>query len=186
MNSHVISTDDTLSSIFEIEQLLEYLKDTEQDIHYLQDLKRHRAKSVDSQISVLNEKRETYRQVILSTMKQHEPTKKTIPFPGVGKVSRRKVAGSWSVDNEDLMLEYFDREGIKDDIVEQPKPVINRRKLKAALDLLGKQNKNVPGVSREPDKEGVSISFESEDAVNSKPGIVLPDGSTKNMASLAV
>ncbi len=159
---HTMSIGDSLSSVFEIEELLYSIKDAEDSIKYLQDLKKHRDKIVNNQISTLKSKMETWRQVILKTMELHEPDKNTLPFPGVGKVTRRKVPGSWSVDNEESMLDFFEQSGVKDEVVEK-KEVINRKNLKATLDFFDKQNKKVPGVSKSEDRVGLSISHEDDD-----------------------
>ncbi len=179
-----ISIGDTLSSIFEIEELLQSVQEAEENIQYLQDLKKYRDKIVADQVSAIKAKIVNWRQVILNTMETHEPGKKTLPFPGVGKVTRRKISGSWSIDNQDLMLEHLDRAGMKDDVIEK-RESINQRKLKSVLDHFDKQNQKVPGVSRGADREGLSIAFEDEDASKSQP-LTAKKSTPVNLDALAV
>lgn len=164
-----VSADDvTLKSVFDIEHLMLLIGSMEDRIDYYADLKKHRIQSIDKISSELKRKVDSYRDVALRTMQSLEPSKKTLDFPGVGKISRRKKPGTWEVHDEHELVSILDRKGLKGDVVKES---LDLRKVKAVLDKISSEGQTIDlGVaSKSPDSESVSISFDknAQEKINS-------------------
>ena len=117
--------DGCLSSVFEIENAMLHLQKINDDIEHLKGLKKHRAQAIDTQISSLSDDTLKLRDIILQTMKKLSPDKKTLSFPEVGKVSRRVSKDGWEIENSESLLDFFDSEGKKSEVI----------KIKEVLDI---------------------------------------------------
>lgn len=160
--SNELPADYVLNSIYEIENALTLLESIGKKVDFFKELKKFRTKSVDSRIKELSEKSAFLRQVVLRTMQQLDDTQRTFQFPSIGKVSRRKGRDSWQIDDEKAVLEFLDKQGIKDQVVEM-KEVVDTRKLKKLLDEIPNAE-SVPGVTKKTGEENISITYETPDA----------------------
>lgn len=155
--------DYVLSSIYEVENALIFLEQVKKKIEYYKNLKKHRSKSIDTHLDYLENGAIRARQIILRTMQELEPDNKTFNFPSIGKVSRKKLPSSYTIDDEDQLLSYLESKGLKGQVVEM-KEVVNAKKLKSLLDdLIHMQNGNIPGVSIKIGEETISITYESSE-----------------------
>jgi phage host-nuclease inhibitor protein Gam len=151
--------DQALSSIHEIEDVLLLLAEINRKIDYFKALKKYRTQSIDEKVSNLALKAESIRKVILNTMNQEAPNDKTLDFPSIGKVSRRKTPDSWSVKDEEALVSFLGDEGVKEEIVRTVE-TIDKRKLNKLISEYDKSGKSVPGSERVPGKESLSVTLE--------------------------
>jgi len=160
-----LTADHSLSSMYEIEDILLLIGEVNRKIDYYKEMKKHRASSIDEKISSLNAKAECLRSVILNTMQKVVPNEKTLDFPDIGKVTRRKPTATISIDDQDKVIGYLDDKGMKDEVVKVSETV-DKRKLKTIVQQCSKTGEKVPGVSTITGDESLSITFEKpkEDA----------------------
>lgn len=147
----------TLSSTFEIENILILIEKIDKELEYYKGLKKHRVKSIDEKVSSLNQKESILRGVILNTMKSMN--EKSLDFPGIGKVSQRKSKSSIVLEDQDKVVAYLDKKGLKGGVVKVVES-IDKRKLNTLVGDLEKQGENVPGISKIQGSESLSITFE--------------------------
>ena len=165
--------DMVLTSVFEIENILSMLREIEDKVKFYKDLKKFRAQSIDVEIDHLSDKSQRLRKAVLATMKSLEPKKKTLTFPSVGKVSRRKGKDKWNVSDEQAMLAFFDSEGVKDQVIRTVEKV-DGKEVGKVLENFADQDMAVPGATKKPAEEILSITYdkdESADEVSTKPRI---------------
>jgi len=153
-----ISGDTILSSTFEIEDILILIGDISKKMEHYKKLKKYRTQSIDTKLVELSEREAALRQVILNTMtKMNE---KSLDFPSIGKVSRRKSKSAIVVEDQDMVIDFLDKKGMKDEVVKILPPTIDKRKLNGVVTDLYKLGETIPGVSKVPGNESVSITFE--------------------------
>lgn len=154
-----LSADHSLSSMYEIEDILMLIGEVNRKVDYYKEMKKHRASSIDGKIASLNAKADCLRSIVLNTMQKIVPNEKTLDFPDIGKVTRRKPTETISIDDQDLVIEYLEKKGMKDEVVKVSETV-DRRKLKIIVQQCGKAGEAVPGVSTVTGTESLSITFE--------------------------
>lgn len=164
----------TLSSTFEIENILLLIEEIDKKIEYYKELKKHRVKSVDEKIGSLSQKEATLRAVILNTMKSMD--EKSLDFPDIGKVSRRKAKSKIVLDDQDAVEAYLDKKGLAAGVVKvETIKTIDKRKLNSLVSDLEKQGESIPGISKTTATESLSITFEKpKDPHSSGPHITTP------------
>jgi len=160
-----LSRDYILGSVYEVENVLLILKDIKEKVEYFKELKKYRTKSIDDKINGLTDRASQLRRVIFHTMKQLEPKKNTITFPSIGSVTRKKPKSSWSVDDEQSMVAFLDKQGYKDAVI-KTKQLIDVRKLNNILDDFADARVTVPGVSPKATNESISIRFEENESLS--------------------
>lgn len=156
-----LPTDYVLSSVFEIENVMLHLEELGKRLEHLKGLKKYRAQTIDKQIHTIESDVDYFRNIILRTMQK--ANEKTLQFPDVGKVSRRKVGAGWSIENENDLIAFFESRGEKDAVV-KVKEVLDVRVAKKLAETYIESGVTVPGVAEIPESESISISFEKEDA----------------------
>lgn len=170
-----LSSDQTLTSLYEIEDILLLVGEVNRKIDYYKEMKKHRMLSIDEKISSLNGKVDCLRQIILNTMKKVAPKDKTLDFPDIGKVTRRQSRETLVVADQDLVLDFLDKKGTKEDVVKTVESV-DKRKLNSLVQQYTKAGETVPGISTATGTESLSITFE-------KPKV---EGDTTEAAPLEV
>lgn len=163
-----LPADYVLNSVYEIENVLLMLKAIKKKADWFKELKKHRAATIDEKINELEEKSDRLRAVVLATMKKLEPDHTTLNFPSIGAVTRKKSAGKWNVENEELLTDFLDKNGFKDDVFKVTSKLDNT-KLRKVLEDMSDARVAVPGVSHIEGDETVSIKYEVK---NSKPSVV--------------
>lgn len=159
----------TLSSTFEIENILLLIEEINKKLEYYKELKRYRVKSIDDKIGSLNQKEDTLRGVILNTMKSMN--EKSLDFPDIGKVSRRKAKPKIVFDDQDMIEAYLDKQGLKVGIIKvETVTTIDKRKLNSLVNDLEKQGESIPGISKSVGTESLSITFEKPKDPNTSVG----------------
>ncbi|MHA2279372.1 MAG: host-nuclease inhibitor Gam family protein [Promethearchaeota archaeon] len=154
-----LSADQTLTSMYEIEDILLLIGEVNRKVDYYKEMKKHRMSSIDEKISDLTGKTDCLRQIILNTMKKVAPKDKTLDFPDIGKVTRRQPRETLVVDDQDQVLDYLEKSGTKDQVVKVVES-IDKRKLNSLVQQYTKAGEKVPGVSTVKSTESLSITFE--------------------------
>ena len=147
-----------IQNAFEIEDLLVALNKLDKNIEFLKGLKKNRAEQIDAEINEYNLKVEWLRNMILMGMKEHAANEKTLNFPGVAKVTRRNVKGTWSIEDEKALITFLTEQGMKDEVV-AVKETVDKKKAKEVLEQLAKMRIPIAGAVRSDDSEGISVSF---------------------------
>lgn len=149
-----------LDSLTDIEQLILVLKELDGKVDWYKKLKASRVKSCDEKIRRCEDTKVKLRQIIQSTINTHAPKQKIFDFPAVGKISRRKAKGDWNIDDRDAMLAFFDKHGVKGDVVKIEEKM-DLRKAKSILTSLSDQNINAPGATFVEGVGGITIKMDS-------------------------
>lgn len=164
MESLLSGSDDyTLDSKYEIENVLLMIQQTEDKVKFFKELKQYRAKKLDEEIKSLEDRSERLRRVVLNTMVSTDPDKKTMHFPGIGKVTRRTGKTSWKIKDENELLAFLEDQGVKNQVVET-KEVISKKDANKVFECFHDQDITVPGVDRKEAAESISIAYEDADA----------------------
>lgn len=162
--SDAVADDYSLSSVYEIEDILMLINEVNKKIEYYKGMKAHKIGSIDGRIKNLASKEEVLRKVILNTMHKVAPDDKTLDFPDVGKISRRKAKDSWSIADEDKVLDFLKENDVDCTDIVTTVEKIDRRKLKTSAETLRKSGKEVPGTEQVAGSESISITFEKTEA----------------------
>jgi len=153
-----IPDDHVLDSVVEIDDVLQEISSLEKEKAHIDAVKKYRARVADEKLGNISSRLEEYREVILKTMLKHSPDKKTLSFPSVGKVSIRKPKQKWVVEDELLLLNWLEKNEVRDSVVEITERV-NKKKLDGVLDKLSKKEELV-GVKLDQGKESISITLD--------------------------
>lgn len=154
-----LSADHSLSSMYEIEDILLLIGEVNRKVEYYKEMKKHRIASIDDKVDSLIAKADCLRSIVLNTMQKIVPNEKTLDFPDIGKVTRRKPTETISIDDQDKVINYLEKKGMKDEVVKISETV-DKRKLKTIVQHLGKAGDTVPGVSTVIGSESLTITFE--------------------------
>lgn len=164
-----IPADYCLNSVFEIEDLLEMVRQLEDKVGFYTELKRYRTKVIDEEIAKLEERSDSLRKVVLNTMKH--ANKRSLNFPSIGKVVCRAGKTTWQIDDEDKLMDFLDKQGVKSQVV-QVKEVVDKKALTKVLDNMSDQDIHPVGVKKIEAQEGISITYEKDDsAQTAKPKV---------------
>lgn len=156
-----------LSDVYSVEAALELISKSESKIEEFKEIKKKRNYLIDAEIENLESRIEFLKSVIAQTLKSH--SKKNVSFPGVGKVSLRTKKGKWIVVDEEALKQVLKDEGEFDTIV-VTEEVIKKGELNKLLDVWQSIDKLPKSVSKEPDEDGVTISYEKPTTdINSVP-----------------
>lgn len=157
-----LSAGQVLSSLYDIENVLLLVSEIDHKITYYRDLKKRRVEAIDTEIRKLTLKEEMLRSIILNTMKAVAPREKTLNFPDIGKVSRRKASDAIVIEDKDSVISYLDKAGLKPELVRVSED-IDKRKFNVWYNDYSKSGAKVPGVNVVPGDESLSVSFEEEE-----------------------
>lgn len=155
-----LAEDSVLPSEFEIENAIILIKSLQDRQTWLKELKRQRAKSIDDELRSIEAFEERVRKVIQNTMEAHVPEKKSLDFPGIGKVQKRATKPNWEVQDEDAVIGFLEENGKKEALKTETSLV--KKELNRICDEYYKANMEVPGVARKPAGESLSVSVSKE------------------------
>jgi hypothetical protein len=145
-----------LEDKFEIEGVLSAMRNIENKIAFLKELKKRRAAAIDVQIESQSETLDKLKEAVKGCMQKNK--EKTLDFPGVGKVQVRETKGTWSILDKDALrkdLEKIDKFAS----VSEESWDFNKKDLNKLLDELRKNN-NVPAsVKQEDSRISLSVSY---------------------------
>jgi len=151
-----------LDSECDIEELILSISGIDKTVEWYKELKKKRIEKITAEIDKLSSRKERLKEVIVATL--DENNKKSLNFPGVGKVSVRNVKGKWDWDEEDndSLISYIQKEleGDELDKIVVTKTTIVRTPLKKVLDLWEKNGSLPSSVSRVDDKQSLSVTVD--------------------------
>jgi len=149
-----------LESEEEIEDLILAIGGFERDVEFYKRLKKRRVEQIDLEIRKAQFSQERFREIIKLTLKK--TGRKSLKFPGVGKVSTRKNKGTWTIDDENGLLDY-----LKDNLSEEDYNHLVKTDIKLVksnvnkvLDVLERSGEVPEMVKREDDKISISVSVD--------------------------
>lgn len=157
-----------LNTVFEIENVMLHIKEINQKVEHLKGLKKHRIQVIDQEVGELEGDVKRFRGMVLRTMQQLQPNQKTLNFPDVGKVSRRSVKAGCEIYKSDEMVEFFTKEGKKEEVI-KVKESIDTRAAKKLIDFYTQAGVDVPGTKIIPPSESISITFEEPKDTTAAP-----------------
>ena len=140
-----------------IEAALELIKKYQEQNVDLKEFKKQKTNIINQDIESNEGRVQFIRSVIIETLKSLN--KKSIKFPGLGKVSHSVRKGGWIIKEEELLIDLLKEEG-EDDCFEE-KTVLKKTPLNKLLDTWGPIDKIPKGVAeRDEEKDSVTITFE--------------------------
>lgn len=152
-----LTEDARLDDVVEIEPVLLHIHSLNKQMARAKALKKYRMETINREISDLDEKLSLYKKLIFNTMKQLEPSEKTLKFPGVAKVTRRNNPDSWAIEDEKSFISYL-KENQKDKGIIEVVEKINMQATKSLLNAAGE----LPGTKQVKGGESLSIAFEKK------------------------
>ena len=161
-----------LTDKFDIETVILALKDMNQKIDFLKELKKRRTQAIDEQISLLEGNVEILQNAIVNCLNSNK--EKTLDFPGVGKVQVRNTKGTWQINDAAALKEYIEKSQRSSvDFIDYTWK-FNKKEVNKLLNKL-EENNNVPAyVTKEPDRQSLSLSFSKEEPVSVPPTNSVP------------
>jgi phage host-nuclease inhibitor protein Gam len=159
ISDDIFKADYVLDSVFEIDTILRLVKEEEKKAEFLRNYKKFKNDQISVKLELHDEKIKQLRNIIKKTLSHFE--EKSLDFPGLGKVSRRNNKDSWSIEDEQKLLQFFKKEGIADHVVKVKETVDKREALKY-IENYTKQGIGVPGVMPVKGLETLIVIFEKD------------------------
>jgi sulfur relay (sulfurtransferase) DsrF/TusC family protein len=165
ISKKVLSGESKIQDRVEIEDVLLEIKRIQRDTEFLKELKKHRVSSIDRRIKEGEQNVELLRDAILACMEDKGESK--LDFPDVAKISTRKQAGSFEIEDQVKVEEHLKKLGVIDDVAAAVWK-FDKKKLNKVLGEL-KENNNLPsGVKMTDGYTSISISFDDKADERSK------------------
>ena len=171
-----------LDDLFLIEDAALTVQELMKELDFYKNLKKRKAEDISNQIKVVENKIDFFKDIILSTLKQHK--EKSVKFPGSVDVSSRNQKAKWKIQDEEefiTVLQEAQKAGEEVDDVLEVVTQYNVRKREAdklmqaweqsgKLEEFLKKARSKDIVYKEPPKTTVSFKFfekeEEEDDVD--------------------
>jgi hypothetical protein len=159
----ILSTEvDALTAPEEIEDLIIAISSFDKKQEFLRRLKKKRIDVIEAEINKVEANKAKLKSIILATLNKENVN--SLAFPGVGKVFKRKISGSWKVEDEEAVisaLSSLDKKEIENVLLFKPK--LDKRELNKFLDKRLESGKvTLPGVSKTEDGSSVTISIDDD------------------------
>lgn len=161
----ILSGEGKIQDRVEIEDVLLEIKRIQRETEFLKELKKHRVSPIDRRIKEGEQSIETLRAAILTCMEEKGETK--LEFPEVAKISTRKQAGGFEIEDQSKVEEHLKTLGILEEVA-APVWKFDKKKLNKVLGDL-KENNNLPeGVTVTNPHTIITISFDEKAEDKSK------------------
>ncbi len=151
----ILSGEAPIADALEVEDVLTEITKLDEEVEHFKLLKQKRVQPLDERIKSNTEKKDKLRSAILDFLTSVKKT--SLDFPGIGKISRKAKNGSWSITDEDKLIEHLIKIGSINDVGEQIWS-LDKKKLNKILDDL-KENNNVVGAEKSKDDFTLQITF---------------------------
>jgi hypothetical protein len=154
---------DSIDEDVDLEKLVASISKIKEEVEFLKALKKRRAEPIDAKIEKLTNNEAIIRDIILDLMPQLFPKKKTVDFPGVGKITRRSLNGKWEVTDEMALAKEARKHGQLDELFDK-KLVLKKKFLSSVIAEILKDEDEVDGVEFvEPESEfALTVTLEKE------------------------
>jgi len=114
----------TINEDVDVENIIRAVGRVRDELEWLKKLKASRIKPIDDKVKKLKERDESLKLFILEAMDQFFPKKNSVDFPGVGKITKRKNKGKWTVEDEEKFIELIEKMKLEEDVIKTTKSVI--------------------------------------------------------------
>jgi len=154
----------------DIEKLVMAVRKARAEVEFLKQLKKRRVEPIDVKIAKLEQNEEKLRDFILELMPQHFPKQNSVDFPGIGKISQRKMKGKWVLTDEEAFIGVLKTHGLYDEVV-KIQASVDKRKVPNAVSriLADSSEQELVGVEfQEPEKD-VSLVVKIYDESGEEP-----------------
>lgn len=156
-----ITDDLVLSSVFEIEEILVRIQELSGKLEHAKGLKKYRVETAGMEIKSLEGQIAQFRMLIQNTMFTLTD-EKTLQYPAIAKVVKRKGKDAWKIADEDAFLQYIKDEHPGElDAVVKTKQVVDTRVAKKLIEDWVESG-DVPGVTKVEAADSISITFDSD------------------------
>jgi len=153
-----------LESEFDLEDLLAAIDSLNNKVKFLEQLKKQRSKSIQAEIDKIQAQDTRLRDVVMLTMNSVD--KKSLNFPGVGRVSVKEGRKTWIISNEDELIQKLHDELGEDDfnrLVAERKVIISKKDVNPILDNWESVKKLPDCVQKKVNAPSVTVTI-SQDA----------------------
>lgn len=152
----VIAGRSDIEELEQIEDALMVIKAAQHKVDFLRRLKQHRVRAIDAEVKSQEARVQSLKDAIAKCMAAKG--EKTIDFPDLAKITTRKTKGTWIIKDDQSLAKHLQGLGKFDD-VGQFIVKFDKTKLNKTLNELETFNNTSVAVEREPEKEGLSVSF---------------------------
>lgn len=152
--------DFVLSNVYDIDNVLQLIKDDVANETHLSNLKKYRNELISTEIDKYQNRIDKMKKLVGRTMLALSPGKKTLNFPGVGKVTRKENDVKWEIQNQEELEKYLESKGLKNEVMDSPDPKFSKSKFNSLLPRLDPEK--VPGLKKEEVIAPISISWSKE------------------------
>jgi hypothetical protein len=152
---------EALDSEFEIEEVIQLINKVDKDIEWMKGYKKYHADKVSSRLDSLSGRKEKLKSIIELTLSNAD--KKSLSFPGTGKVSIKENKGTWNILDEKKLLDVLSKELDEEtygNIVQEQPAKIAKKDLNKILNTWEKVDKIPDSVRREKTTNSVAVTFE--------------------------
>ncbi len=161
----------SLDDLYLLEDVALTIKEFDKKISFYKDYKKKKAKDVSDEIKVLENKKEFYKTIMVTTLVSNK--EKSIKFPGSCSISTRNQKATWKVKDEEEFIAVL-KEAQKagedvDDVLEKVTQYNIRKREANKLLLMWEESGKLEGflekaksgdiIDKEPAKTTVSIKF---------------------------
>ena len=146
-----------LSDIGNIESALELVKKYQEQVEDLKNFKKQKIQVISQEIESVEGKISFIRSIVAETLKS--ANKKSVKFPGLGKVSHSVRKGAWNISDEESLAKILKEEGETE--CYENKVVLKKTPLYKLLDIWIDIGKIPDGVAeRGNERDSVTITFD--------------------------
>ena len=151
-----------LESECDIEDLIVSIRGLDERIEWYQILKNDRIAKISQEIEKLSNRKKRFKEVIAATL--NDKDKKSLNFPGVGKVAVKTLKGTWDIKDEDSLKTHLGKELDKDTFekIVITKESVSKTALKKLLDAWEKSGSVPSSVERTEDKQSLSVTIDKD------------------------
>lgn len=158
---NILKGTEELTDKFDIETVVLAMKDMNQKIEFLKELKKRRAQVIDEQVTLLENNMQILQNAIVNCLNLNK--EKTLDFPGVGKVQVRNTKGTWQINDSDALKAYIEASQRNGSDYIDYSWKFNKKEVNKLLNKL-EENNNIPDyVSKEADRQSLSVSFAKDE-----------------------
>jgi hypothetical protein len=149
-----------LPSEYDIEEVILSVSGIDKKVEWLKNLRDSRVERISQDINILEARKERLRQIVITTLDHFK--KKSLSFPGIGKVSVRESQGKWAVLDEEALVnelsKIIDKETL--DSVTVTKTAIAKTVLSKVLDALEPSGNLPKSAKREDSRQVLSLTID--------------------------
>jgi hypothetical protein len=157
LHNKINSNDETpLSDVYFVESVVAQIQTIDNKINEIKEYKRKKLEAIEISINTLEFRRNFCIKLILNTLNQFK--QKSISFPGLANIHKKKESYKWVVKDEDETVLFLQQFPENNKALENV-PKINKRNLNSFLDTYEKNNSVPECILKEKTEETVVISF---------------------------